>query len=164
MKGDEGWWRVVLSYYACNYLCIRSLRLRYEGWRDFHVSRFKFSIIWSSNLLLKEDYLEPCRKWYKKKYAIVQNNNNMGKQMVNRRMIAHSNNKAYNLNPCGFGCTPSRYLFFVWLFRHYKFFISALLFLLRSVRYLRRTCCAHILQAKMAFRSATYRWDHTSVC
>lgn len=24
-----------------------------------------------------------------------------------------SNNKAYNMNPCGFGCTPCRYLFFV---------------------------------------------------
>ena len=27
--------------------------------------------------------------------------------------ILFSNNKAYNLNLCGFGCTPCRYLFFV---------------------------------------------------
>ena len=27
--------------------------------------------------------------------------------------ILFSNNKAYNLNPYGFGCTPCRYLFFV---------------------------------------------------
>ena len=46
---DEGWWRVLFSYFACNHLYIRYLCWQDEGWRVLLVSHFKFSIISFSN-------------------------------------------------------------------------------------------------------------------
>ena len=37
----------------------------------------------------------------------------MSDAFLGETYILFSNNKAYNLNPCGFGCTPCRYLFYL---------------------------------------------------
>lgn len=44
LLSDEGLWWVILSYCACNYLCVRCLWLWYEGWRvfSFRISNFQF--------------------------------------------------------------------------------------------------------------------------